>query len=124
VVLTGETHGLAPRAYWGGFAVGKSALPALAAIWSEELEHAGHPRVNVLVPGPIASPQRAQSHPAKTPRSSARRNTRCPPSFSSSVLTAPASAEKPSTCDPCNARRRRQSVKLGIGRKSVRKSLH
>jgi NAD(P)-dependent dehydrogenase (short-subunit alcohol dehydrogenase family) len=67
VVLTGETHGLAPRAYWGGFAVGKSALPALAAIWSEELEHAGRPRVNVLVPGPIASPQRAQSHPGEDP---------------------------------------------------------
>jgi NAD(P)-dependent dehydrogenase (short-subunit alcohol dehydrogenase family) len=67
VVLTGETHGLAPRAYWGGFAVGKSALPALAAIWSEELEHAAIPAVNVLVPGPIASPQRAQSHPGEDP---------------------------------------------------------
>ena len=65
VVLTGETHGLQPRAYWGGFAVAKSALPALAAIWSDELEHAGRPRVNVLVPGPIATPQRAQSHPGE-----------------------------------------------------------
>jgi len=65
VILTGETHGLEPRAYWGGFAVAKSALPALAAIWADELEHAGHPRVNVLVPGPIATPQRAQSHPGE-----------------------------------------------------------
>ena len=65
VVLTGETHGLEPRAYWGGFAVAKSALPALAAIWSDELEKGGRPRVNVLVPGPIATPQRAQSHPGE-----------------------------------------------------------
>ncbi len=65
VVFTGETHGAHPLAYWGGFAVSKSALPALAAIWAEELEHAGKPRMNVLVPGPIASPQRARSHPAE-----------------------------------------------------------
>jgi NAD(P)-dependent dehydrogenase (short-subunit alcohol dehydrogenase family) len=65
VVLTGETHGLEPRAYWGGFAVANSALPALAAIWSDELEKASRLRLNVLVPGPIATPQRAQSHPGE-----------------------------------------------------------
>ncbi len=65
VVFTGETHGVHPRAYWGGFAVSKSGLSTLAAIWADELEHAGKPRMNVLVPGPIASPQRAQSHPAE-----------------------------------------------------------
>lgn len=78
VVFTGETHGAHPLAYWGGFAVSKSALPALAAIWAEELAHAGRVRMNVLVPGPIASPQRARSHPAedrsklRTPESAAR----------------------------------------------------
>jgi NAD(P)-dependent dehydrogenase (short-subunit alcohol dehydrogenase family) len=65
VVFTGETHGTHPRAYWGGFAVGKSALSTLAAIWADELEHAGKPRMNVLVPGPIDSPQRARSHPGE-----------------------------------------------------------
>jgi NAD(P)-dependent dehydrogenase (short-subunit alcohol dehydrogenase family) len=65
VVFTGETHGVHPRAYWGGFAVSKSALSTLAAIWADELEHAGRPRMNVLVPGPIASPQRLRSHPAE-----------------------------------------------------------
>ena len=69
VVLTGETHGLAPKAFWGGFAVSKSALTAMAAIWSEELERLGRPRVNVLVPGPILSPQRRQSHPGEDPKS-------------------------------------------------------
>ena len=78
VVFTGETHGAHPRAYWGGFAVAKAALSSLAAIWADELEHAGKPRMNVLIPGPIASPQRARSHPAedrsklRTPDAAAR----------------------------------------------------
>ena len=54
---------------WGGFAVAKSALSTLAAIWADELEHAGRPRVNLLIPGPIASPQRARSHPGEDPSS-------------------------------------------------------
>jgi len=65
VLFVGETHGIEPRAYWGGFAVSKAALTALAAIWADELERAGNPRINVVVPGPIASPQRAQSHPGE-----------------------------------------------------------
>ena len=65
VVFTGETHGAHPLAYRGGFAVAKSGLSALATIWAQELEHAGKPRMNVLVPGPIASPQRARSHPGE-----------------------------------------------------------
>ncbi|HSN21615.1 MAG TPA: SDR family oxidoreductase, partial [Usitatibacter sp.] len=67
VVFTGETHGAHPLAYWGGFAVAKSGLSTLAAIWADELEHAGKPRMNVLIPGPIASPQRLQSHPGEDP---------------------------------------------------------
>ena len=65
VVFVGETHGASPRAYWGGFAVAKSALSTLAAIWSQELEHRGKPRMNVFIPGPIATPQRMQSHPGE-----------------------------------------------------------
>ena len=65
VVFTGETHGAHPLAYWGGFAVSKAGLSTLAAIWGEELAHKGRPRMNVFVPGPIATPQRAQSHPGE-----------------------------------------------------------
>lgn len=78
VVFTGETHGAHPKAYWGGFAVAKSGLSTLAAVWADELEQAGKPRINVLIPGPIASPQRAQSHPGedrsrlRTPEDAAR----------------------------------------------------
>lgn len=78
VVFTGETHGVHPLAYWGAFSVSKSGLSVLAAIWNEELEHKGKPRMNVFVPGPIASPQRAMSHPGenrsklRSPESAAR----------------------------------------------------
>jgi len=65
VVFTSETHAVHPRAYWGAYAVSKAALTPLAAIWADELEKAGHTRMNVLVPGPIATPQRAQSHPGE-----------------------------------------------------------
>lgn len=67
VVFTGETHGAHPLAYWGGFAVSKAGLSTLAAVWGDELEHRGKPRVNVLIPGPMASPQRARSHPGEDP---------------------------------------------------------
>jgi len=65
VVFTGETHGAHPRAYWGGFAVAKAGLATLAAIWADELERQGKPRINVLIPGPIATPQRRMSHPGE-----------------------------------------------------------
>lgn len=65
VVFTGETHGTRPAAFWGGFAVSKAGLSTLAAIWADELEIKGKPRMNVLVPGPIATPQRMRSHPGE-----------------------------------------------------------
>ena len=68
VVFTGETHGAHPAAYWGGFAVSKSGLSTLATIWADELEQAGKPRMNVLIPGPIATPQRSRSHPGENPK--------------------------------------------------------
>ena len=65
VVFTSETHAVHPKAYWGAYAVSKAALSPLAAIWADELEHVGGTRMNVLVPGPIATPQRRQTHPAE-----------------------------------------------------------
>jgi NAD(P)-dependent dehydrogenase (short-subunit alcohol dehydrogenase family) len=78
VVFTGETHALQPAAYWGGFAVSKSGLSPLVHIWADERARTPNPRMNVLVPGPIASPQRARSHPGedaallRTPEQAAR----------------------------------------------------
>lgn len=65
VVFTSETHAIHPAAYWGAFAVSKSGLGTLAAIWADEHEQAGKPRFHVVVPGPVATPQRAQSHPGE-----------------------------------------------------------
>jgi NAD(P)-dependent dehydrogenase (short-subunit alcohol dehydrogenase family) len=66
IVLTSETHAAAPKAYWGGFAVAKAGLHTLTAIWADELE--GTPvRINTFIPGPVASPQRMQSHPGEAP---------------------------------------------------------
>lgn len=65
VVFAGESHGTHPAAYWGGFAVAKSGLSVLAAIWADEFERQGTPRFNVVVPGPMATPMRARSHPGE-----------------------------------------------------------
>lgn len=65
VVMTGETHGQAPAAYWGALAVSKAALQALVKIQAQEWELYPNLRINVLVPGPVRSPQRLRSHPAE-----------------------------------------------------------
>ena len=67
VIFTGETHGLQPAAYWGGFAVSKAGLSPLAHIWADERSRTPNPRMNVLVPGPVATPQRSRSHPGEDP---------------------------------------------------------
>jgi len=65
VVFLTETHALQPKAYWGPFAVVKSALTALTAILADEFGTAADPRFNLCLPGPVASPMRAQSHPGE-----------------------------------------------------------
>lgn len=64
VVFTSETHARDPKAYWGGFAVAKAGLHTLATIWNDELADTTV-RVNCYIPGPVASPQRRQSHPGE-----------------------------------------------------------
>jgi NAD(P)-dependent dehydrogenase (short-subunit alcohol dehydrogenase family) len=66
VVFTAETHAFEPAAYWGAFAVSKAGLGTLAAIWADECEQAGKPRFHVVVPGPVLTPQRLQSHPGES----------------------------------------------------------
>jgi NAD(P)-dependent dehydrogenase (short-subunit alcohol dehydrogenase family) len=69
VIMTSETHGHAPAAYWGGFAVAKSGLETLVTIWSQELEIHPNVRINALIPGPVQSPQRSRTHPGEDRRS-------------------------------------------------------
>jgi NAD(P)-dependent dehydrogenase (short-subunit alcohol dehydrogenase family) len=63
VVFTLDTRGQDPKAYWGSYAVAKAALSALLAILADEWESIANLRVNGVVPGPMRSPLRAQTHP-------------------------------------------------------------
>src|SRR6476620_3156432 len=67
VVFTLDSRGQEPRAYWGGYAVTKAAVGALARELADEWEHRPNLRVNAVVPGPIRSPLRNQSHPGEDP---------------------------------------------------------
>jgi NAD(P)-dependent dehydrogenase (short-subunit alcohol dehydrogenase family) len=68
VVFTLDNRGQEPRAYWGGYAVTKAAIAALARELADEWEHRANLRVNAVVPGPIRSPLRLQTHPGEDPR--------------------------------------------------------
>lgn len=63
VVFTLDTRGEDPKAYWGAYAVAKAGLSALLAILADEWENAPNLRVSGVVPGPMRSPLRAQTHP-------------------------------------------------------------
>jgi len=78
VIFTSETHALEPAAYWGGFAVAKSGLTALVKIQAQEWEGRSNLRANLLVPGPVDSPQRQHTHPGESPSSRPRPETLMP----------------------------------------------
>jgi NAD(P)-dependent dehydrogenase (short-subunit alcohol dehydrogenase family) len=65
LVFTLDSRGQEPRAYWGGYAVTKAGLAALARELADEWENRPNLRVNAVVPGPIRSPLRGQTHPAE-----------------------------------------------------------
>jgi NAD(P)-dependent dehydrogenase (short-subunit alcohol dehydrogenase family) len=68
VVFTLDSRGEEPRAYWGGYAVTKAAIAALARELADEWEHRDNLRVNAVVPGPIRTPLRLQTHPGEDHR--------------------------------------------------------
>ena len=63
VVFTLDTRGQRPKAFWGAYAVSKAGLAALLTILADEWENSPQLRVNGVVPGPMRSPLRAQTHP-------------------------------------------------------------
>lgn len=68
VILTGESHGHHPAAYWGGYAVSKAGVEPLTQIWTQEWEILyPNMRINTLIPGPVASPKRRRTHPGEDP---------------------------------------------------------
>ena len=62
------TSGVArrPRAFWGAYAVSKSAVEMLAGIYAEEVAKT-HIRVNVIDPGVVRTGMRAQAMPGEDP---------------------------------------------------------
>jgi len=65
VVFTLDNRGEEPRAFWGGYAVTKAGVATLARELADEWEHRANLRINAVVPGPIRSPLRNQSHPGE-----------------------------------------------------------
>jgi len=65
VTFTLDTRGEEPHAYWGSYAAAKAGLSALARILADEWENRPKLRVNAIIPGPIRSPLRGQTHPAE-----------------------------------------------------------
>lgn len=67
VLFTAEQHGLAPDAYWGGFALSNATLINLARLFATEHRNESGLRFNVLIPGPVATPMRHRTHPGEMP---------------------------------------------------------
>ena len=65
VIMTSDSHGHAPAAYWGGFAVAKAGVEALARIQAQEWEILPNLHINVIIPGPTHTPQRIRTHPGE-----------------------------------------------------------
>jgi len=65
IVLTLDSRGVEPRAYWGGYGVAKAALGAFATMLADECEQRANLRVNAVIPGPIRSPLRNRTHPGE-----------------------------------------------------------
>lgn len=66
VIMTSDSHGHEPSAYWGGFAVAKAGVEALVKIQSQEWELLfPNLRINALVPGAVHTPQRTKTHPGE-----------------------------------------------------------
>jgi NAD(P)-dependent dehydrogenase (short-subunit alcohol dehydrogenase family) len=65
VIFTLESHGHVPAAFWGGYAVSKAGVEALMKIQAEEWHAWPNLRANAVIPGPVASPSRARTHPGE-----------------------------------------------------------
>jgi NAD(P)-dependent dehydrogenase (short-subunit alcohol dehydrogenase family) len=64
-VTSGVTQDL--KAYWGGYAVSKTALEALAKIYASECANT-NVKVNILDPGRVRTAMRAQAYPGEDPQ--------------------------------------------------------
>lgn len=65
IVFLTESHAVEPKAFWGAFSASKSALANLTATWADEMDGQTKVRLNLCLPGPVASPMRGKSHPGE-----------------------------------------------------------
>jgi len=65
VVFMGSSEGRQPRAYWGAYAVSKSAIESLSRVLADEMENLHKVRVNVFSPGAVRTRLRRQAFPAE-----------------------------------------------------------
>jgi NAD(P)-dependent dehydrogenase (short-subunit alcohol dehydrogenase family) len=65
VVFTGSSEGRQPRAYWGAYAISKSAVESLSQVLADEMQNLHRVRVNVFNPGPVRTRLRRQAFPAE-----------------------------------------------------------
>lgn len=65
VIMTSNSSGHKPSAYWGGFSVAKAGMEALAKVLADEWEAIPNLRINTLIPGIVNSPQRIKTHPGE-----------------------------------------------------------
>ena len=65
VVFVGETHGQQPGPFWGAFGASKAGVGYLMQVAASEWDAYPNLRVNLLVPGPVNSPQRTRTHPGE-----------------------------------------------------------
>src|SRR4029434_5849944 len=63
IVFTLDTRGNDPHAYWGAYAASKAGLLALARILADEYDSRANLRISAIVPGPMRTPLRMQTHP-------------------------------------------------------------
>jgi len=69
IIMTSDTHGHYPAAYWGGFAVAKAGVEALVKIQAQEWEMHTNLRINALIPGAVHTSQRTKTHPGEAKQS-------------------------------------------------------
>jgi NAD(P)-dependent dehydrogenase (short-subunit alcohol dehydrogenase family) len=80
-IFVSSSAAAAPRAYWGTYAVTKTALEQLAGIYAEEVEKTAL-RVNIVDPGRLRTVMRAQAFPGEKPE------TLPPPDSATEVFVA------------------------------------
>ncbi|MBM2884280.1 SDR family oxidoreductase [Chromobacterium amazonense] len=68
VLFVGEHHALHPAAYWGGFGASNAGQVYLTTVAASEWDMHPNLRVNLLLPGPVNSPQRNRTHPGEDKR--------------------------------------------------------